>query len=166
MARNHLLARVDAGSVRRLAERDEVAYVFPAPAELERGETAPACEGAINTSGSIGQYASSFGDGWDGPGLGATTLSFSFANSTDKVPEYLVQTEIMRALAAWSKYVRSDFSPGTPDADRTIRVLFGAGDHGDPFPFDGPGGVLAHTFFPAPLNPEPLAGDSTYPNAG
>ena len=92
MARNHLLARVDAGSVRRLAERDEVAYVFPAPAELERGETAPACEGAINTSGSIGQYASSFGDGWDGPGLGATTLSFSFANSTDKVPEYLVQT--------------------------------------------------------------------------
>src|SRR3954452_437836 len=49
MAPNHLLARVDASSVRRLADRDEVAYIFPAPAELERGEVAPACEGAFNT---------------------------------------------------------------------------------------------------------------------
>ena len=40
-----------------------------------------------------------------------------------------------------------------------MHVLFGAGSHGDPYPFDGPGNVLAHTFYPSLPNPEPLAGD-------
>jgi len=29
-----------------------------------------------------------------------------------------------------------------------IEILFGAGDHGDDYPFHGPSGVLAHAFLP------------------
>ena len=42
---------------------------------------------------------------------------------------------------------------------KNINILFGARDHGDPYAFDGAGRVLAHTFYPAPPNPEPIAGD-------
>ena len=31
--------------------------------------------------------------------------------------------------------------------------------------FDGPGGILAHTFAPPPISPEPLAGDSHFDDA-
>jgi len=50
-----------------------------------------------------------------------------------------------------------DFSEGG-DAGH-LHILFARGAHGDPYPFDGAGRVLAHTFYPAPPNPEPLAGD-------
>ena len=39
-----------------------------------------------------------------------------------------------------------------------MNILFATGAHGDPYPFDSPT-VLAHTFYPAPLNAEPIAGD-------
>src|SRR5262249_26038695 len=42
---------------------------------------------------------------------------------------------------------------------RTVNVLFARGAHGDAAPFDGPGGVLAHTYYPAPPNSETIAGD-------
>jgi hypothetical protein len=42
-------------------------------------------------------------------------------------------------------------------AVRTIYIWFASGAHGDAYPFTN--GVLAHTFYPAPINPESIAGD-------
>src|SRR5207237_4093906 len=53
----------------------------------------------------------------------------------------------------------------TATAPRTVNILFASGEHGDGYPFDGPGRVLAHTFYPSPPNPEPLAGDMHFDDA-
>jgi Matrixin/Glucodextranase, domain B len=56
--------------------------------------------------------------------------------------------------------VKVTWQPGSgATAPATVNILFATGNHGDGFPFDGPGGALAHTFYPAPPNPEPIAGD-------
>lgn len=52
-----------------------------------------------------------------------------------------------QAFKIWSKYSNLRFERVyQPDAD--IIVAFGSGYHGDAFPFDGPGSVLAHAFYP------------------
>jgi hypothetical protein len=87
-------------------------------------------------------------------------LTYSYAALTDKLSRDQVTTQIQRALAEWSKAVNVRFTLAQQtDSARNLNFLFAAGDHGDPFPFDGPGKVLAHTFFPSPPNPEPMAGD-------
>jgi hypothetical protein len=144
-----------------LTQWDEVAYVFPASEELQRGRAAVACAGALTDLGPIGQYIRRIGEGWDGPGRGAASLGYSFERLTDRLPAAVVEAEIRRAFAEWSRYVAVDFlhRPGQNRASRHINILFAAGPHGDAYPFDGPGRTLAHTFYPAPPNPEPIAGD-------
>src|SRR5581483_12290220 len=66
----------------------------------------------------------------------------------------------------WAKVAQITWLPGgSPTGSRTVNVLFATGDHGDGFPFDGRGGVLAHTFYPSPPNPEPIAGDMHFDDA-
>jgi Matrixin len=42
--------------------------------------------------------------------------------------------------------------------------MFASGAHGDGYPFTGSTGVIAHTFYPYPLNPESLAGHQHFNN--
>ncbi len=69
-------------------------------------------------------------------------------------------------MAEWAKVIQITWQPGTgATAGHTVNILFAQGDHGDGYPFDGQGGALAHTFYPAPPNPEPLAGDMHFDDA-
>jgi hypothetical protein len=137
-----------------------VAYVFPPSPDLERGAAVHNCAGAVTQYGMVGQYVAKIGDGWDGPGKNAARLTYLIENATARLPPDAAGAEIRRALAEWSKHVQVEFNAGGRASDRGhIDIRFARGSHGDPFPFDGAGRVLAHTFYPAPPNPEPIAGD-------
>jgi hypothetical protein len=157
---NHLLARVRPGDVERLAAEEEVAYIFPASTDLAAGRPVRPCVSALTGVGGTAQFVPVVGDGWDGPGLGSVSLRYVFTKVTDRLPAGTPQSEILRALNTWSKYVKVAFVAGSdPNAARTLNIFFASRSHGDAYPFDGPGGVLAHTFYPSPPNPEPIAGD-------
>src|ERR1035441_5129371 len=98
--------------------------------------------------------------GWPKDGSGNVALHYFIRSLTSKMDAATAQSEIERALREWTRYANFTLSPGEEQGDaRTLDILFASGAHGDGYPFDGPGGVLAHTFYPAPPNPEPIAGD-------
>ena len=157
---HHLLVEGAPDRVLRLAEWEEVAYIYPASRDLAEGREVYACGGPETPFGLIGDYVARVGEGWDGPGRNATELSYFLQRLTGKLPEAQVRAEIQRALDVWARYVKVSFTPATREAaPRSIDILFARGPHGDQYPFDGRGKVLAHTFYPAPPNPETIAGD-------
>ncbi len=163
---NHLLVQGDPALLLSLAAWDEVAYIFPASHALVNGDPVYPCAGADSQSGTVGQSIPLIGDGWDGPGLGAATLSYAFADSTSQLPASEVANIVVSAFAQWSQYVQVNFQASSnPEGLRTIGLLFATGSHGDPYPFGPAGGILAHTFYPYPVNPEPIAGDMHFNNA-
>lgn len=155
-----VLIRATREQVHRISKYDEVSYVFPASRELAQGTPTVACGGPITVEGPVGQYVALVGDGWDGKGQGSAQLKFAYLQLTQQLGADVIDSTFRKALAHWSNYVQVDFKEsGDPYGNKTLAVLFTRGAHGDPFPFDGPGGVLGHTFYPAPVNPEPIAGD-------
>jgi hypothetical protein len=166
LQKNHYLVK---GPVAGLADWDEVAYVFPASRDLVAGRRVYACASSMpsvqgmSAQGTSVQGVPMFvktGDGWSSEGLSGATVQYVFSSLTPKVPETVVKEEITRALMEWPKHGNLHFVPGSdPSAPRTVAIRFASFDHGDAYPFDGPGGVLAHTFYPSPVNAEPIAGD-------
>ncbi len=158
---HHLLIRAtDSRVIERIAELDEVAYIFPASNALINGIATGACLGALTANGAAAQSIPTYGNGWDGPGLGSATVGYVFSKMTGQLAPAAAQAEIVRAMAEWTRHVKVTWQQGTnSNAAQTVSILWGTYAHGDAYPFDGPGGVLAHTFFPAPPNPEPIAGD-------
>jgi hypothetical protein len=142
-----------------LAAWDEVSYVMPASADLLAGNPVMACPGPLTEAGAIGEYVEE-GTGWSKATGGTVALKYFFETLTNKIPAATVQSEVERAFQVWASYTNVTFSAAqVQGAVRSIDILFASGAHGDAYPFDGPGGVLAHTFYPAPLNGEPIAGD-------
>ena len=145
----------------RLADWDEVAYIFPASPELANDDDVRACAGAITTQGPVAQYVL-MGPGWPQTGAPGSpiALHYFFGNLTGRIPAGTVQSEILRAFTEWTKHGNVQFSPGQSATDpRTVNIFFASGAHGDAYPFTPQGAGLAHTFYPAPPNSEPIAGD-------
>lgn len=162
LARHHLIVRGQAAELLLLAEWDEVARVFPASAELVHGERVVPCEhGGLGPEGLqiVANLVSAYGDGWDGPGLGAASLAYYFGRMPAGLPAADVQRELLTAMGQWSSVVQFHFSQSfTAKLRRQIEFEWLAGSHGDGYGFNGPGGILAHSFYPSP-NAEPAAGD-------
>lgn len=160
LASNHLLVEGKGASLEQLAEWDEVSYIFPASRDLIDGVPVYHCADDSSGSGTVGQSIPLVGDGWDGPGLGSAALSYAFYNVTQQLPSKEVAQAIASAFSQWSTYAAVSFTPtSNASGDATIGILFATGAHGDAYPFGPAGGVLAHTFYPYPVNPEPIAGD-------
>jgi hypothetical protein len=142
----------------QLAENEDVVHIFPASAELLRGERVTACGGGL-VEGAVAERFSLYGNGWP-QGGGGVELRYHIANSPGDIPLEQAAAEIRRALGEWTKHGNVRFVPSVDgQGEATIAIRFARGSHGDAYPFDGPGRVLAHTFYPSPPNPEPLAGD-------
>jgi hypothetical protein len=142
-----------------LAAWDQVSYIMPASTDLLAGNPVMACPGPLTEAGPIGDYVE-VGNGWSKDASGSVALRYFFETLTDKIAAGTVESEVERAFQVWASYANVSFSAGQVEgAVRSIDILFASGAHGDSYPFDGPGGVLAHTFYPAPINGEPIAGD-------
>jgi hypothetical protein len=154
----HLLVVSAAEGVSALAEADGLVRVFPASPELLAGQHVTACAGAL-IEGAVAAPFTTYGQGWHGGGS-PVDLNYQIANAPAGLPFDRVAAEIERALAEWARYTNVRFLPAIEtEAPATLLIRFARASHGDSYPFDGPGRTLAHTFYPAPPNPEPLAGD-------
>lgn len=60
-----------------------------------------------------------------------------------------VKRSVHDAFQLWQKEISDiDFREEQGDREADIKIYWDKGEHGDGNPFDGPGGVLAHAFFP------------------
>ncbi|XP_044468904.1 metalloendoproteinase 3-MMP-like [Mangifera indica] len=57
-------------------------------------------------------------------------------------------TPVGRAFAAWAANTHFTFSWTRNISEADITISFESGDHGDGYPFDGPGATLAHAYAP------------------
>ena len=64
------------------------------------------------------------------------------------LPRDVVRRELTYALDVWARHTLLTFTETYEDDKADIQVTFHSRYHSDGYPFDGPGSVLAHAFFP------------------
>lgn len=89
---NHLLVTAAPAVLAQIAGFDEVAYIFPASADLIQGNRVMACNGAEMAAGTVGQYVL-VGNGWPGAGTGLIQLEYVFNQMSAKLPVTAAQSE-------------------------------------------------------------------------
>ncbi|NWV50366.1 MMP7 protein, partial [Daphoenositta chrysoptera] len=101
----------------------------------------------------VGEYQTFPGS----PAWKKTHLTYKIVSYTHDLPRKKVDDAIERALKVWSDVTPLHFRRVyVSHAD--IEIGFGRRAHGDIYPFDGRGGVLAHAFAPG----EGLGGDAHF----
>lgn len=92
--------------------------------------------------------------GWDGKGQHAAALNYYFDSSfPDKY-----KADIIRAMNTWASFVQVTFTEvDKPAQPRTIDFSFAA--------IDGRDQTLAYSYFPIPVNKDPIAGDVCFDTA-
>lgn len=90
-------------------------------------------------------------------------LTYSFQNYTRDIPSSTIRWAIDHAFSLWSAETPLRFRRVADGTAGNIVIRFVTDDHGDGAPFDGPGSVLAHAFFPS--NPDPIRGDTHFDDA-
>ncbi|XP_058977554.1 matrix metalloproteinase-2-like [Musca domestica] len=74
-------------------------------------------------------------------------IKYLIGNRSLKIPAKQVERDIARAFEVWSQYSNLKFER-VNDTSADIIIGFGSLYHGDNFPFDGVGNILAHAFYP------------------
>lgn len=93
-----------------------------------------------------------------------TALRYGFQDFTPDLTQAETRAAVQTALGYWSSVTPLTFTEVPIANNPEIRIRFVAGDHGDGSPFAGPGGVLAHAFYPPP-NGGDIAGDAHFDEA-
>ncbi|XP_038886872.1 metalloendoproteinase 2-MMP-like isoform X2 [Benincasa hispida] len=89
-----------------------------------------------------------------GHGIGHfhTVSHYAFLGGNIRWPKshltYEMASPISRAFATWAANSHFTFSQALDNQTADINIEFASGDHGDGNPFDGVGGVIAHSFMP------------------
>src|SRR5581483_4758176 len=107
---NDLLVEGSTAQLANLTTWDEVAYVYPASADLGRGIKVNACAGALTSQGTVSTGVPIIGDGWDGPGQNSAALNYVFAQLSSKLPADAQKSEIARAFSEWAKHAAVTFT--------------------------------------------------------
>ncbi|KAK4337377.1 hypothetical protein RND71_043334 [Anisodus tanguticus] len=79
-------------------------------------------------------------------------LTYNVVNLPYDMHRQTVYNEFKKAFGYWASVSPLRFRRVTSNAD--INVAFYSGRHGDSDPFDGPGGTLAHAYFPSKSKPK------------
>ncbi|XP_020023665.1 stromelysin-1-like [Castor canadensis] len=78
-----------------------------------------------------------------------THLTYRIVNYTLDLPRDVVDSAIEKALRVWAEVTPLTFSR-LQEGEADIMISFAVREHGDFYPFDGPGAVLAHAYPPGP----------------
>ncbi|XP_021484220.1 stromelysin-2 [Meriones unguiculatus] len=76
-------------------------------------------------------------------------ITYRIVNYTPDLPRESVDSAIEKALKVWEEVTPLTFSR-ISEGEADIMISFAVGEHGDFYPFDGPGQSLAHAYPPGP----------------
>ncbi len=75
-------------------------------------------------------------------------MKWTLNNVIPKFGKDKTRAYIQEAFNDWARYAPLQFREAVPGEKPDFTISFRDGNHDDGYPFDGPGGVLAHGFFP------------------